>query len=555
MIRHEEPMQPTHPARQLGLMLRLAIGVLLLGVTLWLPTLSSPMPITLAIWPVELALLLFILVWLRGMLFWLALSIASLLCVLIWLLVGADLGMYRAFSRAFNPWVDMTLIVSGWDVLRSSLGTPTAAGLLAAVLLLAGLTLVLLIWGLAAIRRLQTYRPAGLAATGLLSLVAFGALLIEPVVEAPQTPAWPVRASATHYLAHHVHQAYATAADLRRFDRQLQQDPIRDIPSDQRLSALSGDDVSILFIESYGRSALEMPRYAATVNPRLQAIGTDLAQHDLFAVSGWLTSPTMGGQSWLAHGALLSGLWTDNQARYNHMLDSPRASLNRVFREAGWSTVAVMPAITQPWPEADYFGYDRIHAAQDLGYEGLPFNWVTMPDQYTLDRIAHIIDEQARPVMLESALISSHAPWTPIPTMVAWDAVGDGRIFNDQAQAGDPPSVVWRDPDRVRAQYLKSIDYSLTAVGSFLTHFARHSVVIILGDHQPAPIITQSDHASHDVPVHIVTDDPAILARLADWGWTHGMQPDAGARVYRMDKFRSRFVHAMSGVAPASGGP
>jgi len=34
-----------------------------------------------------------------------------------------------------------------------------------------------------------------------------------------------------------------------------------------------------------------------------------------FAIrSGWMTSPTAGGQSWLAHGTLGSGLWTSDNA-------------------------------------------------------------------------------------------------------------------------------------------------------------------------------------------------------------------------------------------------
>ena len=43
-----------------------------------------------------------------------------------------------------------------------------------------------------------------------------------------------------------------------------------------------------------------------------------------------------------------------------------------------------MPAITLAWPEAGCFGYDRVLAADDLGYRGRPFSWVTMPDQFTL---------------------------------------------------------------------------------------------------------------------------------------------------------------------------
>ena len=38
-------------------------------------------------------------------------------------------------------------------------------------------------------------------------------------------------------------------------------------------------------------------------------------------------------------------------------------------------------------------GFDRILAAADLGYRGLPFNWVTMPDQFTLaafDRLVRL---------------------------------------------------------------------------------------------------------------------------------------------------------------------
>ena len=100
--------------------------------------------------------------------------------------------------------------------------------------------------------------------------------------------------------------------------------------------------------------------------------------------SGFLTAPMVGGQSWLAHASLLSGLWIDNQGRYRALLASPRRTLLHLAQAAGWRTAAVMPAITLAWPEAGYFGYDRVLAAADLGYRGLPFNWVTMPDQFTL---------------------------------------------------------------------------------------------------------------------------------------------------------------------------
>ena len=51
---------------------------------------------------------------------------------------------------------------------------------------------------------------------------------------------------------------------------------------------------------------------------------------------------------------------------------SRRATLISDFSRAGWRTVAVMPEITQAWPEGRFFGFDRIYASGDLGYHGLP---------------------------------------------------------------------------------------------------------------------------------------------------------------------------------------
>ena len=60
----------------------------------------------------------------------------------------------------------------------------------------------------------------------------------------------------------------------------------------------------------------------------------------------------VGGQSWLAHASLLSGLRIDNQGRYRALLASPRRTLLHLAQAAGWRTAAVMPAITLAWPEA-----------------------------------------------------------------------------------------------------------------------------------------------------------------------------------------------------------
>ena len=263
--------------------------------------------------------------------------------------------------------------------------------------------------------------------------------------------------------------------------------------------------------------------------------------------SGFLTAPIVGGQSWLARASLLSGLRIDNQARYRALVASPRRTLLHLAQAAGWRTAAVVPAITLPWPEAGYFGYDRVLAAADLGYRGKPFNWVTMPDQFTLAAFERrLLDPEPRPpVFAEIALISSHAPWTPIPPLLPWEALGDGEVFDPYATAGDPPEVVWRDPDRVREQYRRALDYTLEVVASFAErHAADAPLIVVLGDHQPAPFVS-GDPTGRDVPVHVI-GAPSALARLDGWGWSEGLVPRPSVAAWPMAAFRDRFLAAFA---------
>ncbi len=98
----------------------------------------------------------------------------------------------------------------------------------------------------------------------------------------------------------------------------------------------------------------------------------------------------------------------------------------------------------------------------------------------------------------------------------------------------------------MRENYGLSIDYAMEAVGSFVQRFAREAVIVVVGDHQPAELVTGPD-ASRDVPLHVLSSDPQILARLDDWGLTPGMVPSSDAPSLPMQAFRERFVRSMSG--------
>jgi hypothetical protein len=214
-----------------------------------------------------------------------------------------------------------------------------------------------------------------------------------------------------------------------------------------------------------------------------------------------------------------------------------------------------MPANKRRWPAGStFYGYDKIYDRRNVGYRGPGFGLPSMPDQYLLLALHRL--ELARrhrpPLFAEVDLLSSHAPWTSIPPLIPWEDVGDGSIFDRLPAQESTEDALFGDPDRARAAYGRSIEYSLSAILSFVRRYGDDELVlVVLGDHQPATIIT-GQGASHDVPISVIAHDPEVLDRIAGWGWQDGLRPSPQAPVWPMDAFRDRFLTAF-GPSPASG--
>jgi hypothetical protein len=366
-------------------------------------------------------------------------------------------------------------------------------------------------------------------------------------------PERPVAAhSAATITYNRVAQVRADLRDQEEFAAATAVDAFGDTPGDRLLTGLRGKDVVLAFVESYGRSAVEDPRLASGIDATLDTGSQRLRAAGFASRSGWLTSSTVGGSSWFAHSTLLSGLWVSTAQRYRTLVSSERLTLNSAFKRAGWRSVAVMPRIGRAWPEGEFYGYDKVYGTHDLGYEGPRFGYATMPDQYTMSALQRL--ERAKPddapVLAEVALLSSHAPWAPLPRMVGWDAVGDGSVYDTMVRPGGRKRAVWRDPAQARAAYTASIRYSVNSLVSYVETYGDDNLVLVfLGDHQPAPLVTGPD-ASHDVPITIVARDPRVLDQISGWGWTDGLRPAPAAPVWPMDAFRDRFLTAF-GSTPA----
>ncbi len=324
------------------------------------------------------------------------------------------------------------------------------------------------------------------------------------------------------------------------------------------LEGLGGREVILAFVESYGVSALDDPLYRPVVAPRLDDMEERLGAAGFHLASGRLEAPSQGGQSWFGRGAIQSGIWLDNQLRYDLLLASSRETLVDDFRAAGYATAAVMPAITMAWPEGERFGYDRIFAHRDMEYGGPPINWVTKPDEYTwcfFERVVRPLGAD-RPLFTEIALISSHAPWVPIlPVLGDCGEVGDGSVFARWMEGSERPEDLWRDTDRVREHYAMAVEYSLHSTLVFAERdLGPDALLIVMGDHQAAPLITGED-ASRSVPVHVISGRPDLVEPFLDWGFVPGAHPPpeearSAEADPRMDHFRHWFVPAFSRTNP-----
>lgn len=511
----------------------LCLSAAVLAVVLMLP--SAPLPISQIITrvPVELPIILAALC-LAGRT---ARIVVTVALTILTVLKVADLAMRSALGRAFNPVADLSLIDASLRLISGSFGQLAAIGAaIAALVAIAAIAAT--IWWAAGVWSKRDWTARGRV---LAISAAFVAALSIPLAQ--------ISPRNSTYAAARVDLAQRTITDLRELRQAATLDPFAGRAD---LLGAVDRDVLVIFIESYGRASFDVPFYADRHVQTLLRAQDQLEAAGLAMRSGFLTAPTKGGQSWLSHSTFANGLWISDQARYHALRASGRESLFHHARRSGFQTAAVMPAITRPWPEAAAMGFDRVLAADDLGYQGKPFNWVTMPDQFTLtavDRLLHK-DSVRVPFFMQIALISSHAPWVPVPSMLPWDQVGDGREFNAMAEAGDPPRVVWRDRERVKRQYRDSIDYALQASFGFAARQGKDApLVFILGDHQAAPRIAMDP--GRDVAMHVI-GPAALVDRVAAWDFGPGLIPPEGSEAIPMDRLRDLILRSFdSAKAPA----
>ncbi|EWT02586.1 sulfatase [Intrasporangium oryzae NRRL B-24470] len=544
--RHTTSRRWRGTARAVGAWVTTALAVLLVWVTLTGPDPGGTLGLAaFARIPLEGVLLVGLVLLLppraRG---WTAILLGLALALLT-IVRMTNAAFLASLGRPFDPLTDWSYFGAAVNLLGDSIGQSTARLALAGVVVLCVALLVLVPLALRRVGRVVNRHRVG----SIRAVVALGLVwLLCAALGLQLAPGTTVASTGAVRAAYgEVGLVRAAVEDGRAFTTASAVDPFTATPGDELLTGLRGKDVLLVFVESYGRVAIEGSAERDLVDPVLDAGTTQLGRAGFSARSAFLTSPTFGGFSWLAHSTLQSGLWVNSGQRYTDVVSSDRFTLSQAFRRAGWRTVGDVPSNVYPWPVGtSFYHYDQLYDSRDVGYVGPVFGYARMPDQYALAALhrAELAKPDHRPVMAEIDLASSHAPWAPLPHLVDWAALGDGSVFDPMPAQSPSWRYVWSDPSRVRAAYAQSIAYALSAVISFIqTHPDPNLVVVMLGDHQPASIVS-GQGASHDVPVTVIAHDPATLDRISPWGWQDGMRPGTGAPVWRMDTFRDRFLTA-----------
>ncbi|MBQ1203099.1 MAG: sulfatase, partial [Loktanella sp.] len=280
---------------------------------------------------------------------------------LVVLLKAADYANFIAYNRVFNPATDMGLIRAAYELGTGALG-PILGNLAALGAALAPLAVAAGLWW-ATGRWVRLQPPAGWRVVwrggfGVLAVVAAG-LMVAQVGAVKGQWTLPYQSPGAAFTARlaldRVGLYRVTQAERAEFTRAAESDAFA--AASPLFDRLGGSDVVFIFIESYGRASFDNPLYIPTHQATLEAAEAELATIDGIAMrSGWMTAPMTGGQSWLAHASIASGLWISNQIRYRALLASPRKTLFELATEAGYHTTTVVPAITRAWPEGPRLG-------------------------------------------------------------------------------------------------------------------------------------------------------------------------------------------------------
>jgi hypothetical protein len=438
-------------------------------------------------------------------------SISSLLLraiTIVWMLlvVGryADVTATALFGRDINLYWDLRFIPDVVSLLAKAAHMWLALGASLAIVTVAAILYVVLRWTLGRVANAASDRRERIA------LVVAAALVFVPGI--------PVARPVTLTYARQIGVA------LRAMRGTTKVPPSPAMTSN--LARVKGTDVYLIFLESYGAVTFDRSEFARGLAAPRAAFAQAIHDTNRDVVSAFVESPTFGGNSWLAHISLMSGVEVRDPDVNAMLMAQQRDTVVSTFKRQGYRTIALMPGLWQAWPEGSFYKFDEIYGGARLDYRGPQFGWFDIPDEFALAKFDALeADKAARPpLFMFFPTISTHTPFRPTPpyqpdwkrvlTDQPFDQPALDRAFDEQAD--------WLD---LGPSYIEALTYTYATLTGYLrTRADRDLVMILLGDHQP-PALVSGEGAPWDVPVHVIASRRDVLDALVAKGFTRGLAP------------------------------
>ena len=412
---------------------------------------------------------------------------------------GRELPRLLALAIEAMPWWQPAALFAGVLVLLFA----TWWGLRAAIILLA-----------------RDGAPRALRSRSALALTAIAVVMVLgnhagvqatwPYVSKPVIPTYAAQLAMLH-----------TALSPQRLAQELPPSP----SFDGSPVVLAGADVKIVFVESYGRVAFDVPEIDSGLASSRARFAAAAHAQGLHIASAFVVAPTFGGGSGLSHLALLAGIDTSVPGRNDLLVTTARPTLVGWFAARGYRTIGV-GMYPGNRPEIAFYGFEHLYRGEDLDYPGPRFGYWEVPDQFAMARLdeRHPAGLQDRPRFVVFPTLASHAPFGPVPPCQPdWQAlVGPDPWTGTAAHAIAAQPSSWSDQ---RERYVEAIAYTFEWLAKYVgLERPRPELLILVGDHQP-PASVSGPHAGWEVPVHVVSADADLIAAFVASGFTRGIQP------------------------------
>ncbi len=357
--------------------------------------------------------------------------------------------------------------------------------------------------------------PIALIVTvSLLGLAAGSLMKVEAASPHVSASVFPVYKRQAHLLA--------AALFPDRFRSELPESP----PLDSDLQQLAGAEVKVVFLESYGATTYERGDLFEVIHPARQRLEEAAKAQGRQVLSAFVKAAAFGGASDLSHLSFLSGIDLTDPIRHDLLITTDRPTILDTFEKAGYRTIGLYPAMSWDWPEVSFYSFDHYHDAPSLDYRGPKFGLWWLPDQFSMARVDEMYppDPDGKPRFLFYPTITTHIPFRPTPPYQSdWSRVISDKPYSEEATAKAMADAIdWHD---LFQGYISTIEYTFKWLAGYQAlPQPRESILILLGDHQPAGGITGPD-ASWNVPVHIITSNETIAERLRIHGFKDGVDP------------------------------